>query len=356
MKILIHGATNWGSSNFGDFIYIEAVIRYLRSHFKGCIIKIAQPSDYFLKYITKDSYGDFHDSEADVFIYAPGGYFGEGHEYTKKDILIHFVRFFTVGLKAALTGKRIYILGIGAGPINNWLFRISIKIICKHSISISVRDKESFEALYKIGINNARIYFDPIIAIPLLKWAHNSEQLNKVIPSGKVKNILIHYNHSLLAMEYFAEAIKEFIKNREEVNVIISSDQILPSENVLYDKFCKISGIKPFRYKYDNPYEFISLLQKCDTILTCKLHVGVVGMMLKKSVICAAEHPEKTKRFYEHMGCSERFVSLYKTNSAEITYLLHKFFNVKVDEISKADLENAQNVWHDLDSIGVLSD
>lgn len=348
MKVLIHGATNWGSSNFGDFIYVEAIIRHLKDS-KTCeSLKIAQPSEYFLKYITKRKYENFKNSEADVLIYAPGGYFGEGHQYRIRDVIIHFIRFFVVGIIASLRGKKIFVLGIGAGPINNWLFKLAVKYICRNAYSISVRDKESYDALTEIGLGNITLNFDPIVSISLKDWAIENK---KVVLKTGCKNVLIHYNHSELAMKYFAEAIKKFCSEHKNINVIVSSDQVLANEDILYRKFNEVSGIDAFKYKYDNPYEFISLIKMCDAVLTCKLHVGVVAMMFEKSVVCAAEHPEKTERFYKHIGCPERCVSLYETNSEEILHKLNIFFNEKKQFFSDEDLKKSSMVWDKLDNL-----
>ena len=127
------------------------------------------------------------------------------------------------------------------------------------------------------------------------------------------------------------------------------SDQLLDSEEELFSQFCELSGVDALRFRYDDPYEAISVIDSASCVLTCKLHVGVVATMLGSSVICAAEHPEKSKRFYKYIGCPERCFSLYETSSQGIADAMEKMFIIPMQPISPADIELASAAWDGVD-------
>lgn len=352
-KILIHGATNWGSSNFGDYLYADATVRRIHKQDEKAEIRFAEPSDYFLKYLPEYAKCAFDEKDADLLVYIPGGYFGEGHGYGLRDKIIHFIRFLPVGIRASYRKQKICIVGIGAGPITFPALKWGIKRICNAAISLTVRDIESQNSLEAVGVTNAELVFDPIISLPLRDWSVPSVQLDAF--DGSRKTLLVHYNHSKVAAVVFADAVNRFVsESGEAFNVVVSSDQLLSTEDELFDLFSSKIDFPIFRYQYDNPYEFISLLDRCDYILTCKLHVGVVGMMLGASVVCAAEHPEKTKRYYSHIGCPERCVSLYDNGSEAIITLMQDNLGNSMPPFNKSDLDLAEAAWQSIDqSIGL---
>lgn len=87
-----------------------------------------------------------------------------------------------------------------------------------------------------------------------------------------------------------------------------------------------------------------ALLNIVDCVLTCKLHVGVVASTLGASVIVAACHPEKTKRFYQQIGESQRCCSLDSTTGLEISEMLELYCDQKI-HINHALIEEASKSW-----------
>ena len=350
MKILLHGATNWGSTNFGDFLYGHQIFYYLKNNYKNLEVNFFEASDYFKKYISStDKVNIFN---ANILIYIPGGYFGEKHNARLIDNIIHFIRFIPFGLLGILFHKKILVVGIGAGPIDCWFLRLAIKKICNNCKNITVRDEESLYYLKSLNIKKVQEYSDMMLAYNLSNIAESTlqtEKIEKIKKEGK-KILLIHYNHSEEARDKFAEAASIFINKNPEYYVIVASDSILSYEENYYSNFLKKYGNECFHFIYDNPFEMIKLLQIVDLVLTCKLHVGVVAIMLKKSVICAAEHPEKSERFYKLINHSENYCSLYENNSMNIANLLDKYKALNL-EIPDSEIKKAMYHWKNIDDI-----
>lgn len=349
MNILLHGATNWGSSNFGDVIYADQVARHIARIADRAIVQIAEPSEFVSKWMPSFVAKGISISNADALVYIPGGYFGEGHSSGLLNNLIHFLRFFPLGLRAVWSKVPIAIIGIGAGPINSPLFRLPIKSICSHAEIITVRDHESYVALLGLGILNVAEAFDLILAMDIksaLKPCGKIRALRMRYPNKKM--LFVHFNHSEIASDMFASAVVKLMKAHPEYLVITGFDQVFKDAEERMQRFLdRVPDAHVI--DYEDPYELVDVLQQCDCVLTCKLHVGVVAAMFGKSVVCAAEHPEKTQRFFNEIGQGERCASLYSADENDVMGMLQRFIDVPIiipDEL----YESAMKSWRLLDT------
>lgn len=347
-NIILHGATNCNSSNYGDYIYGKMIYDYLKKQKVNCCFY--QPSDFFKKNLTNYPKDNIDLKNATAIIYVPGGYFGEGHNAKLKENIVHFLRFLPIGIKASYKKIPIAVLAIGAGPNKCWFMNMGIKKICKHAKFITVRDKESYNALNKLTKNKANIIesFDYIILNNYItnKKYKQIEEIKK--NKGNKKILLIHYNHSEIALEKFAISLNKFLVNNNEYYTVITADSILENEDELFAKFNNICNKANYHFIYDDPNELTELLNICDLVLTCKLHVGVVASLFHKSVVVSACHPEKTKRFYDAIGEVDRCTSLFEASVDDIVELLNKYHNKKI-EIPKKLFEKANITKVELD-------
>lgn len=350
MKILLHGSTNNGSigtSNYGDFIYGQQIYEYFSK--KGHEVSFYRPSDFFKKYVYNGKENSVGFANADLFVYFPGGYFGEGPFSSPKVNFTHFRRFMLPGLTAVLSRIPVIVAGIGAGPVKSPFFSWPIRYIGKHSEFITTRDHESYEALVNLGLKNVTESSDMILSMNIVKKDLPDNTLGELhrVSQGK-KILLVHYNHAWIALEKFAGAVKSFVGSHPDFFAVVASDSILPFENGHYERFRKLSGIESFHYLYDNPFEFSSLIGLADVVLTCKLHVGVVAAMLGKPVVSIADHYEKTSRFYRQIGESRRCVPLSDCGEAEIEELLNRYHTVPV-RIPEEVVELSRVHWKKID-------
>ncbi|MDB1944458.1 polysaccharide pyruvyl transferase family protein [Clostridium tertium] len=349
-NIILHGATNCESSNYGDYIYGELVYEYIKE--KVGNVSFYQPSSFFkrnLRDYSKNS--SINKNDADLIIYIPGGYFGEGHRAKFKENLVQFARFMPLGIFAAYKKIPMVVLGIGAGPNKSYLMNFGIKRICNNSKFVTVRDKESYEALKKLCPKANIIGSGDLIITKTLNVDSKSLQIERIqdIRNNK-KLILVHYNHSKEALLKFASSVKKFVEKHGEYRVVVSSDSILEYEAEYFKEFEVKSGIECEHFIYENPSEMTELLKTVDVVLTCKLHVGVVACTFGKSVIAVACHPEKTARFYSQIGESGRSVSLFETNETEISELLEKYHEKRI-EIDEKIIKKSSHTWDLLKSI-----
>ena len=349
-NILLHGATNCNSSNYGDFIYADMIYQHFKNN--NYHVKFYQPSSFFKKYLPKYDENSFKTNLFDTLVYIPGGYFGEGHNSTFKDNIIQFIRFMPIGIYSVIFKKKIIILAIGASPLKNILLKRSVKFIGNHSSLITTRDDESYYCLKKL-CNLDKIFNcgDLILTYNPKKNMNYTDKINKIIEETKTRKIIIiHYNHDIVALKKFADALitfdKEHNKNNEFVYVV-TNDSILENGIQMFKLFNSYFN-KARYFEYTSPYELSALIDLSSIIITSKLHVGVIGCMLNKSVISIACHYEKTKRFYNQINESERFISLYDCTSEDVYNVINLYYNKKVN-INKKLVENSNITWKKLE-------
>lgn len=343
MKILLHGATDFGSSNFGDFLYGEIYYSFIKQVLPNAQISFYNPSDYFKKYISNYDFSKNDSRSADLLIYFSGGYFGEGHNARLKHNLMQFVRFMPVGLSSLIKKRDIIISGIGAGPNTNPILTQSIKAVCKKAKLVTVRDNESKIALEKLGVDLVIEGADSILSFDYSQIAEKTEQIDRIITESEGRRLVfVHYNHSDEALEKFASLVNRLTQDTNEYHFVIGSDQILRDEDEKLGRFKKLVKTDFSHFRYDSPFELLYLLQKVDNVVTCKLHVGVLATLFQKSVICIAEHPTKSKRYYNRIGYPDNCISLYDSSEEEIYKLFKKMSKEVVtipdQEITKAKL------------------
>lgn len=343
-KILLHGATNCNSSNYGDYLYGELVYDYLKS--KGFEVDFYQPSEFFKKNLENYENKKVNKKEADLIVYIPGGYFGEGHNAKFKENLVQFLRFMPLGIWASYRKTPMIVLGIGAGPINNILMKFGIKRICNNSSFVTTRDNTSFKALKKLCPKANIIECGDVIISKNTKKTE-TKQIQEIM-NMKKKIILVHYNHDKYALERFSECLNDFVKNNNDYLVVVASDSILEYDNEYYELFKQRFQHDSVHFIYEDPHEMTALLEKVNIVLTCKLHVGVVASLYGKSVIAAACHPGKTKRFYKQINQSDRCVSLYESNNEQLVGLLDRYKDKKINIDDKITC-NARKSWEILE-------
>ena len=340
---LLHGATNCNSSNYGDFIYGDMIYTYLKS-INGNVL-FYQPSDFFKRYLKSyDDNVNFKKNQADLIVYIPGGYFGEGHNAKFKENIVQFLRFMPLGIWASFHKKNMIVLGVGAGPLNNIFMKYGVKKICNASKLVTVRDHESFECLKKIS-NNDQIFesSDLILTYDVQLQTDKSKQIIDILEKAKGKKIfIIHFNHDIVALKKFASAVNMFNLHNKDYYYVVTSDSVMINEFENISLFNDMVDFEFYHFKYNDPYELSTLLSISDVVLTCKLHVGVVSSLLKKSVIVVACHYEKTKRFYNQIGYGGRCINLFDSSVDNVFNLIEKNKDKKIiipsSEINKAKL------------------
>jgi len=341
MKIILHGATS--GSNFGDFLFADLFYNKLNNvNYNGENIFFEFSRfgirSYFkkeLNYTNKQKFKDLR--KADLLVLFSGGYFGE-REGSLKENILRFVRYVPISFWFILRKKPIVISGVGGGPLTSKLLRKSMAFIMKKSLIVTVRDEQTKAYFKEYGVKrNIIVTSDTAQTITksiIPPLDHSVENDIENTFSNKKKIFLHLYGKENIDNKIIRKVIaplNDFLSNNKDYGVVIGFDwkkNIEPIRNQLKGL---ISCDTTYFYKYEDPWQFCSLLNNMNVIITPKLHVGIIGATFSKSVISLPMHREKTIRYYQQIGESERCISLNDSTYNDVRETLNKFHNKNIN-------------------------
>lgn len=332
MKIMLNGAT--AGTNFGDYLFAEVFQNYIGK-------KIGSSNVYWYK--SRFAYSDFFKKnlnnnnkcklqELNGLVYISGGYFC-GDDHTFRDYIYRFLRYFLIGYRFIITKKPYAIIGLEVGKSKSKVMNTIQKTILKHSSIIIVRNQESFDAVKQIGVDNVICTADTVFAFEDNFFEKYQIPDNISRYNGKI--LLLHINSCIeqnrIIKSKIVPIINTFLERHPEYAVLLATDQyseyqkeaeedvasLLKADNILY-------------YMYDKPFELCKIISLSDVIVTTKLHVGIVGAKLGKSVISFSGHSEKIKRLYSQLNEDERTISLNDLTYEKGVALIEKYYNKSI--------------------------
>ena len=329
MKVLLNGAT--GGTNFGDFLFAEAfqnkVIELIGKENVYWYDSRYALSDFFKKYL--DYHNCYKLSEIDALICVSGGYFC-GNDYSFKNYLIRYLMYFHICIRCLLRKIPIAIIGVEVGVPKNKIMQKIQKSILQRADVLIVRNEESLECLKNdYDLHNAKCTADSAYAI-VDSLPHKEDDLNKE-DRGSERNIFIHIDPLYLSRyERVIHTINEFLNRHSNYHVYVGTDQKCSNEDQI-QRMCKKILCKHFEYiPYEYPTHLCEILMKMDFIITPKLHVGIVGATLGKSVISFSIHSEKVDRFYNQINEEDRTMSMNSFDEGKAIEMLERYHNRKI--------------------------
>lgn len=321
MRIAVYGA--WHVKNFGDILLFDLYCQAIREVYPDSTIIALEASDalnrsHYMSYDRQTHSADAKQvlKSCDLMMYLGGGYFQEPDASYLKRMRwgLNILRKHMIpALYAKYHGVPIRIIGVGVGPITNPVSHLLVKLLYWASDKAAVRDLESKLFLIE-KIKNS------IGVIPDL-GLYTKEMMN-IETSTKGNKLGVHLYDSPSNDRRLCGIVKFLRKIHDE------------GDNKIY--FVKDKGGKDKRQlsalsevkhlidgtiEYASPRQFVRDLNSLDSIITTKLHVGVVGVSLGKTVVSIPYHP-KTKRFYNQVGRPDLCLDLNRYTTKEIYSLL----------------------------------
>ena len=333
MKILLNGAT--AGTNFGDYLFAKM--------FQDTVVKqVGMENTYW--YDSRFAYSDFYKQnlqnpkkyklrEMDGLVYISGGYFC-GNDKKWKDYVIRFLSYFLVGYRCMLRKVPFGIFGVEVGRSNSRIIcHIQKKLLNKAEIVI-VRNRASHEHATAFGVKNVICTADSVFAMKESLFADAGE--NQQLRSCQKKCLLLHINPQKARNQQIKEKVvpivNAFLRNHPEYAVVISPDQFSAGQDEALDDIAQqLQCDVIIKNRYEDPLALCKVIQSVDTVVTTKLHVGIVGAKLHKSVISFSGHTEKISRLYEELGEKERTCSLTQLDPQTGLAMLEKFHDKPID-------------------------
>lgn len=268
---------------------------------------------------------------------------------------IRYLRFILPAKLYQLMHKPVYVLGVGGGPVDTpWLRKEIVKMLNKAKL-VLFRDEETLKIFKEYGVTNKAMFATADTALvatqDMLDPLEEKSELDS-IAAGR-KKLLVHIPDGLRPCECLADIILpgliEFLKKHSEYLVVISEDNLFNTSQKIKDVIARIkntftkAGIDTYSYKYHNCWQMSSLISEMDCIITEKLHVGVLGVALSKSVLSFPVHREKTLNFYKHMGLEERCIPIKLVTPNDVLRQIETFHDKPIsisDELRQKAKQN----------------
>jgi polysaccharide pyruvyl transferase WcaK-like protein len=226
------------------------------------------------------------------------------------------------------SGARKAIFGVGIGPISDPFFRNSVRRLLKGMQPVFVRDEISLEyALrYRLNAERARLGID--LALSVSPVQHPPRYSFGVHVSSMPERVLAEVIEVLLAQPP--------CPGRPQPSIALITDTpASPASLKRYQELTKHVGRASNSPGYNGIDDLMERIADCDTIITSKLHVGIVASALGRKVISLPVHP-KTSRFYEDLSLKEFCLEGERRNQSEIARLLEKDVPYTFDRHSAA--------------------
>lgn len=326
MKILMVGALYF--ANFGDLLFSKLFYEeLLKKHDKSDIYIYETPVCKLNEACRKELSYENHFrlsmlKDMDALVYISGGYF-DVRKTSHKAHFDWYMKYALPGEYMAKHGKKIYVLGVGGGDFV-WKRgeKVSRQILDAAQV-VCVRNKETKQKLEKIGVNNNIIvHSDTAQAISNLKRAPEKKDLKKIF-----LHVIPTEDKVQLMMKNVIPAVKTFVNETPGYKVVVGYDGIVRDKykDVLKNVVSFFGNDKAEFYDYTSIDSMIKNLSECDVVVTAKLHAGIVGSSLGKSVFVFPVDYNKTHRYYEDIGYPERCFDLNTTTQQQIVEALKKY-------------------------------
>lgn len=335
----------FSEANFGDVLYGHLFYDKCKSlgfdkinflQFKNC--GIGEDCRKEFNYTKKKSFLSL--LRAKAYVIVSGGSFWD--EKNRNEAFIRYFRFVFVGRLFQLLGKPVYVLGVGGGPVEtNWLRKSMVKLLNKAKI-VYFRDDETKKVFEKYGVKNKMTVTADTALIVTPNNIHEFTQKYDLDKGAKGrKKFLLHIpdggDGCKKVLDIIVPSVINFLKKHSEYYLIISNDGIRKNitayekrlRNEIYKAF-ENKKIDFYDYKYHDCKQMCALINECDTITTSKLHVGVVGCSLGKSVIAFPVHREKTDNFYKMINHSDRCINIKNLNSEMVYNQLDRYHKIPI--------------------------
>jgi len=199
---------------------------------------------------------------------------------------------------------------VEAGPLSNVFSRCEVRRLVNGALKVSVRNQESYDFLksdLKIE-KDIHVTYDPVLSlskdiIPTMAIENIEEKLKDY---HGCRLIGIHHPHYLIsntnvANEIFNAFINRLKSSRDIVPVVFSDsgyDGSIGACEKLSSRISETTGIKCLSMPFDGIWELVALISRLSSLLTTKLHVGIVAYTFGIYCESFATH-QKASRFYK---------------------------------------------------------
>lgn len=321
MNIFLSGY--YGKHNLGDDAILHVLLHNLKSTFKNSNIILETSDDKKFvkeKYLVNKS-ENWRDSilESDLVIFGGGGLLSDDSGNSWRDLKPMMKKM----IFAKRSGKKVLLIGIGVDVPRFIITRVIYIIEGAIADLIMVRDKNSYNILKKFLINKTKLINSYDLAILFSDYFNTEKQ---IVPNEieYLKSPIIGINffeyfkmrHNNQKQKLFDQEMLLFLNGliryyNASIVFLSASKGDFDTKDYAHmkDFFKLIQTDKKLIYDYENPFNTISLMEKCDCIISMKLHISILGYTLGKNII-GISYNSKVTNFYEEIHLGDHCIDL----------------------------------------------
>jgi exopolysaccharide biosynthesis predicted pyruvyltransferase EpsI len=250
-------------------------------------------------------------------IFAGGGYLGEPNIPLHEKYSWYLQNYRRhLSWVSDYSAARKAIFGVGIGPISDPFFRYSVRRLLNGMQSVFVRDDTSLEYARKYRLNAGRARLGIDLAMSIEPAKHLPRHAFGIHVTSMPEPVLAQVVEVLLSQPPNHSRSSPSI-------MLIADSAVSPRSLRRYEELAKRVGCPLNSPKYNGVDDLMERIADCETIITSKLHVGIVASALGRKVISLPVHP-KTSRFYKDLSLQEFCLEGERQRPTEIARLLNK--------------------------------
>jgi len=297
MRVLIFG--HYGGRNFGDELMLVGLVRLLAERgverievttasgqlgpsFQGKVDRAVRARSplHLVKAIWR----------SDTVMLGGGTIFHDGYpDMRHRSYLLNLFLIAIVFALARLLGRRIYLIGVGIGPLTRRTTKFATRILKCVSHGISVRDEQSLRDLHSLGGTsiNCIVASDLSLFAPLTERGHH--------PAPNVAGF--HLGLSLVPPEvasgdspsvtkaFYEEIVSYIAKATTKLSVTLLCANVGADNDIriaeIISKKLKLSGVAMRLVTFDgDPLRFIESIRELDGLIASRYHVAIAASLL----------------------------------------------------------------------------
>lgn len=230
---------------------------------------------------------EFFKSDAAIFV--GGGYMSESPSRPLKWAISRWLRIFIYGDMCRILNKPYLVCSVGAGPATTWFAKAMFRRLCAGAVEVVVRDHYSYAFLKDIGVERELLVTaDYALTLPKFSSNENADGGIALHLTSKQSELNENIIRTLRHVLQPGRALHFIEDHPGEYERVCSVNPSLNSLNLT----------RVVRYK--NYRALVEELKNIGTVITSKLHVGIVAAVNGRRICSFPYHP-KVWRFYEEL-------------------------------------------------------
>ena len=337
IRIVIHGTTY--CPNFGDVLFARMFYQACQRIPDAQVDFVQIPFFNVCDFVRKAAGYDRHTGplaflKADAMVLMSGGYLGldiSDHYHA----LRNYYRAILPGRLFQLLGKPVYIVGIGGGSLGVKWFRHSVARLVNQAKMITVRDETTKRFLVEYGCSpdipvtaDTALSYDTAQIQPV-----RDPRFHTLLDGSRI--LFLHVNSpgskdDVRIAETIVPALNVFLGEHPEYGVVLGHDYEISGRIEDTQCWAKLQCAKKYAFDYHSIDDMLSILRSVDTVITPKLHVGILGSLLEKSVLSFTIDKEKTLAFFKQIGYPERCIPFAGLTTEKVADQLRRYHDQPV--------------------------